>query len=340
MTAAPTTALSSTATAPTAAEGVVPWRERFIKGVLRPPPARRTPRRCWPGGCAERTRSGLQSPIGGDTWARDVQPDADPTGVEGYVRSDGPGDVAAQCARPVVGRAGATRRRLDRPGVSYAAGWGWVEAMVLTAPPWCRMGSMRRAARAVRRRDQPGAGGSPPSRAIRKIESEQVRKPLPLIDGEADTHVRAWHSRLVYRSSTIRMNRSGASSGSPRRRSPRSVGSRAGEDVSRTRTGSTMVCLDFTRTPDSFVSVRCAAQRGSRYINRGKVGRIHRKALVFIRPFGSSFCHARAIVLLSARIMVNTWYPSFEYAKSNFPPDLFGFTQRNVWSSARSASTS
>ena len=33
------------------------------------------------------------------------------------------------------------------------------------------------------------------------------------------------------------------------------------------------------------------------------------------------------IVLLSARIMVNTWYPSFEYAKSNFPPDLFGFTQ-------------
>lgn len=33
------------------------------------------------------------------------------------------------------------------------------------------------------------------------------------------------------------------------------------------------------------------------------------------------------IVLLSARIMVNTWYPSFEYAKSGFPPDLFGFTQ-------------
>ena len=33
------------------------------------------------------------------------------------------------------------------------------------------------------------------------------------------------------------------------------------------------------------------------------------------------------IVLLSARIMVNTWYPSFEYAKANFPPDLFGFTQ-------------
>ena len=33
------------------------------------------------------------------------------------------------------------------------------------------------------------------------------------------------------------------------------------------------------------------------------------------------------IVLLSARIMVNTWYPSFEYAKASFPPDLFGFTQ-------------
>ena len=33
------------------------------------------------------------------------------------------------------------------------------------------------------------------------------------------------------------------------------------------------------------------------------------------------------IVLLSARVMVNTWYPSFEYAKASFPPDLFGFTQ-------------
>jgi integral membrane protein (TIGR01906 family) len=33
------------------------------------------------------------------------------------------------------------------------------------------------------------------------------------------------------------------------------------------------------------------------------------------------------IVLLAARIMVNTWYPRFEYAKPNFPPDLFGFTQ-------------
>lgn len=33
------------------------------------------------------------------------------------------------------------------------------------------------------------------------------------------------------------------------------------------------------------------------------------------------------IILLSARIMVNTWYPRFEYAKASFPPDLFGFTQ-------------
>ena len=33
------------------------------------------------------------------------------------------------------------------------------------------------------------------------------------------------------------------------------------------------------------------------------------------------------VVLLSARIMVNTWYPRFEYAKASFPPDLFGFTQ-------------
>lgn len=33
------------------------------------------------------------------------------------------------------------------------------------------------------------------------------------------------------------------------------------------------------------------------------------------------------IVLLSARIMVNTWYPRFEYAKADFPPDIFGFTQ-------------
>ena len=34
---------------------------------------------------------------------------------------------------------------------------------------------------------------------IRKIESEHVWMPLLLIHGEADTHVPAWHSQLVYR---------------------------------------------------------------------------------------------------------------------------------------------
>ena len=33
------------------------------------------------------------------------------------------------------------------------------------------------------------------------------------------------------------------------------------------------------------------------------------------------------IILLSARVMVNTWYPRFEYAKADFPPDSYGFTQ-------------
>lgn len=33
------------------------------------------------------------------------------------------------------------------------------------------------------------------------------------------------------------------------------------------------------------------------------------------------------IILLSARVMVNTWYPRFEYAKPDFPPDPYGFTQ-------------
>lgn len=33
-----------------------------------------------------------------------------------------------------------------------------------------------------------------------------------------------------------------------------------------------------------------------------------------------------AIVLLSARVMVNTWYPRFEYARPDFPPDRYGFT--------------
>lgn len=33
------------------------------------------------------------------------------------------------------------------------------------------------------------------------------------------------------------------------------------------------------------------------------------------------------IILLAARVMVNTWYPRFEYAKPDFPPDPYGFTQ-------------
>ncbi len=32
------------------------------------------------------------------------------------------------------------------------------------------------------------------------------------------------------------------------------------------------------------------------------------------------------IILLAARVMVNTWYPRFEYAKPDFPPDRYGFT--------------
>lgn len=33
------------------------------------------------------------------------------------------------------------------------------------------------------------------------------------------------------------------------------------------------------------------------------------------------------LFLLTARILVNTWYPRFEYAKPDFPPDPYGFTQ-------------
>jgi propionyl-CoA carboxylase beta chain len=32
------------------------------------------------------------------------------------------------------------------------------------------------------------------------------------------------------------------------------------------------------------------------------------------------------IILLAARVMVSTWYPRFEYAKPDFPPDRYGFT--------------
>jgi integral membrane protein (TIGR01906 family) len=33
------------------------------------------------------------------------------------------------------------------------------------------------------------------------------------------------------------------------------------------------------------------------------------------------------ILLTAARVMVSTWYPRFEYAKPDFPPDPYGFTQ-------------
>jgi integral membrane protein (TIGR01906 family) len=52
-----------------------------------------------------------------------------------------------------------------------------------------------------------------------------------------------------------------------------------------------------------------------------------KKALVFIVRWLVILAMPVLIVLLSARIMVNTWYPRFEYAKASFPPDLFGFTQ-------------
>jgi len=52
-----------------------------------------------------------------------------------------------------------------------------------------------------------------------------------------------------------------------------------------------------------------------------------KKALVFIIRWLVVLAMPVLIVLLSARIMVNTWYPRFEYAKSNFPADIFGFTQ-------------
>ncbi len=50
------------------------------------------------------------------------------------------------------------------------------------------------------------------------------------------------------------------------------------------------------------------------------------KALVLVIRWIVILAMPVLIVLMSARVMVNTWYPSFEYAKANFPPDLFGFT--------------
>jgi integral membrane protein (TIGR01906 family) len=33
------------------------------------------------------------------------------------------------------------------------------------------------------------------------------------------------------------------------------------------------------------------------------------------------------LVLTSARVLINDWYPRYEYAKPDFPPDPYGFTQ-------------
>lgn len=51
------------------------------------------------------------------------------------------------------------------------------------------------------------------------------------------------------------------------------------------------------------------------------------KALVTLLRWLIVLAMPIVIVLLSARIMVNRWYPTYEYAKSDFPPDTYGFTQ-------------
>lgn len=50
------------------------------------------------------------------------------------------------------------------------------------------------------------------------------------------------------------------------------------------------------------------------------------KTLVAIARWLIVFAMPVAIILLSARVMVNTWYPRFEYAKPDFPSDRYGFT--------------
>jgi integral membrane protein (TIGR01906 family) len=52
-----------------------------------------------------------------------------------------------------------------------------------------------------------------------------------------------------------------------------------------------------------------------------------KKALVLVIRWLVILAMPVLIILLSARVMVNTWYPRFEYAKPSFPPDLFGFSQ-------------
>jgi integral membrane protein (TIGR01906 family) len=43
------------------------------------------------------------------------------------------------------------------------------------------------------------------------------------------------------------------------------------------------------------------------------------------------------VVLTSARVLVTPWYPSYEYAKADFPPDPFGFTLGQRLELARAA---
>ncbi len=50
------------------------------------------------------------------------------------------------------------------------------------------------------------------------------------------------------------------------------------------------------------------------------------KTLIAITRWLIALALPVAIILLSARVMVNTWYPRFEYAKPDFPPDRYGFT--------------
>ncbi len=51
------------------------------------------------------------------------------------------------------------------------------------------------------------------------------------------------------------------------------------------------------------------------------------KALVFILRWLVVLAMPVFVSLLSARIMVNPWYARYEYAKPDFPPDPYGFTQ-------------
>ncbi len=51
------------------------------------------------------------------------------------------------------------------------------------------------------------------------------------------------------------------------------------------------------------------------------------KTLVAVIRWAVALAMPVFIILLSARVMVNPWYPRFEYAKPDFPPDPYGFTQ-------------